>query len=151
LKVVIHDVVDHVIRVIVDHPAIVYMTGDLAGDTRRLLGLDTNTSLAFVLIILVPVLVLIVVVAVVVVVQGCCRCLVPVPVGVAEVAVALVWAPFPRHKSDLVQGRDGKVGVPPQVHRQEGLPPTYHTDAFWPFPRDRRNRHTVAIEMPLRR
>jgi hypothetical protein len=34
--------VDHVIPVVVNHPTIVYLAGDLANDGRRLLGLDVD-------------------------------------------------------------------------------------------------------------
>jgi hypothetical protein len=53
-KDVVHDMVDHVVNVVADHPTIVGLAGDLAGDTwrlwRRLLSLDIDASLIFVLL-----------------------------------------------------------------------------------------------------
>jgi hypothetical protein len=51
---VVHDMVDHVVGVVADHPTIVGLAGDLAGDTwrlwMRLLSLDVDASLVFVLL-----------------------------------------------------------------------------------------------------
>jgi hypothetical protein len=35
LKIVVHDMVDHVVYVIADHPAVVYLARDLIVGTRR--------------------------------------------------------------------------------------------------------------------
>jgi hypothetical protein len=34
LKIVVDDMVDHVVCVVADHPTIIYLPGDLAADTR---------------------------------------------------------------------------------------------------------------------
>jgi hypothetical protein len=102
---------------------VVYVARDLAGDTRRLLGLDIDASVIFVLVHLL----------VVFVIQGRCRRPIPVPVGIAEVAGAPLWAPFPRQEIVPVRGRDGEVRVAVQVHRQKGTLLAYLLDAFRPF------------------
>jgi hypothetical protein len=87
--------------------------------------------------VLVLLLVVAVLVVVVVIIQGSCWRLVPVPFGVAKVAGAPVWAAFPPCERVLVWGRDGEVGVPPQMHRQEGSPLAYLPHALQPFAWDR--------------
>jgi hypothetical protein len=85
LEVVVDDMVDHVVRVVVDHPAVVDLARDLAADTwrrrRRLLGLDTDVVVVFVLVVLVNV-----VRVIFVIVRVRHRRPIPVPVGVTEVA-----------------------------------------------------------------
>jgi hypothetical protein len=49
--------VDHVVRVVTDHLAVVDLAGDHAADTRRLLGLDADTSLAVVVVVVLLLLV----------------------------------------------------------------------------------------------
>jgi hypothetical protein len=64
--------VDHVVRVVVDHPAVVDLARDLVGDTwrrqRRLSGQDTNFDVVFVLVVLV--IAVVIVQFVIVVVRG---------------------------------------------------------------------------------
>jgi hypothetical protein len=89
LKIVVDDMVDHVVCVIADHPAIVYLAGDLAADTRTL------WRLGVVLVLGLVVLVVLVGVGVgVLVVGGHDGLPVAVPVDVTEVAGAPVWAHF---------------------------------------------------------
>jgi hypothetical protein len=122
--------VDHVVCVIVDHPAVVYLAGDLAADTRR------RWRLGFVLVLVVLVLVVLVLVVVILVVVellivgGHDRLPVAVPVGVTEVAGAPVWAQFPSGEGVPVQGPNVEGGVAPHVQREEGTPPAYLPHAF---------------------
>jgi hypothetical protein len=83
LKIVVDDMVDHIVCIIMDHPGIVYLVGDLAADTRT--G-RRRWRLSAVLVVLI-----ILVVLVRVIVEGGHDGLpVAVPVGVAEVAGAPV-------------------------------------------------------------
>jgi hypothetical protein len=98
LKIVVDDMVDHVIYVIADHAAIVYLARDLAADTR------TGRwwwRLRVVIVVLVLV-VLILIVLVLVGGGGHDKLPVAVLVGVAEVAGAPVWAQFPLGEGVLV-------------------------------------------------
>jgi hypothetical protein len=89
LKIVVDDMVDHVVCVIADHPAVVYLAGDLSADTRR------RWRLGFVLVLLLVVLIVVVLVVVeLLIVGGHDRLPVAVPVGVTEVAGAPIWAQF---------------------------------------------------------
>jgi hypothetical protein len=76
LKIVVDDMVDHVICVITDHSAIVYLAEDLAADTRR------RWRLGVILVLILELVVLIV--------GGDDGLPVAVPVDVAEVAGAPV-------------------------------------------------------------
>jgi hypothetical protein len=147
LKVVVDDMLNHVVRLVMDHSAIIGLTGDLAADTRRIrrrgrLGRHVDASLGAVLM---EVLVL-----AVVVVGGGGHDWRPVrvPVGVAEVAGVPVWAQLPPGKGVPVRGRDVKGGGVPQVHRQEGTPPAYLSHVFRPITRDSRNGYAAALEVP---
>jgi hypothetical protein len=90
--------IDHVVRVVVDHLAIVYLAGDLAADTwrRRRRGRHVDASLGTVLmkviiaVLFVVVLILAAIFVLIVVVGGHDWRPVRVAVGVAEVADAPV-------------------------------------------------------------
>jgi hypothetical protein len=138
--------VDHVVCVIADHPAVVYLAGDLAADTRR------RWRLGFVLVLVVLVLIVVVLVVVeLLIVGGHDRLPVAVPFGVTEVASAPVWAQFPSGEGVPVQGPDVEGGIAPQVQREEGTPPAYLPHALWPIARDGRHWHTATVDVPPRR
>jgi hypothetical protein len=132
--------VDHVVCVIADHPAIVYLAGDLAIDTRR------RWRLGVILVLIVLVLGL-----VFLVIERHDGLPVAVPISIAEVASAPVWAHFPPGEGVPIQGPDVEGGVTPQVHREEGMPPAYLPLALWPVMQDGRHRHMAAIQVPSRR
>jgi hypothetical protein len=87
LKIVGDDMVDHVVHVIADHTAIVYLARDLATDTRR----RWHLGVVLVLVVLVLALVVLVIVLIgLLIVGGHDRLPVVIPVGVANVAGAPV-------------------------------------------------------------
>jgi hypothetical protein len=51
LEVVVDDMIDHIVHVVTDHPAILDLAGDLAADTRRLLVLEADASVVVVLLV----------------------------------------------------------------------------------------------------
>jgi hypothetical protein len=98
--------INHVVCVVVDHPAVVYLAGDLAANMRRRRLLCAHAALAVVLVEIVFIII-------VLIGEGGGRR--GRPVGVAEVAGAPVWVKFPLGEGVPIGGRDGEVGVSPQA------------------------------------
>jgi hypothetical protein len=135
LKIVVDDMI-HVVYVVTDHPAVVYLAGYLAGDTRRWWSLGVVVILILVVLVLYNVVVLghVVIVlildVVVLVVGGHNGLPAALPVDIAEVAGAPVSTHFPPGEHVPVGGLDGEGKVAAHVHGKEGPPPVYLPSAL---------------------